>query len=156
MANVAKREPRSVEPVDVVDRMFDDWARMMPMMPMLRRSPWFFGRDVTDDVIRVDEFRDGQDLVIRADLPGVDPDKDVELTVSDGMLHIHAERRQEEHKDEKGVHRRELRYGSFSRSLPLPGGVKESDINASYKDGILEIRIPTTKESTTRVPISKK
>lgn len=154
MANVVKREQRNVEPLDFMDRMFDDWARMMPMM---WRRPRFLPRDIVeDDVIRVEEFRDGQDLVIRAELPGIDPDKDVELSVSDGMLHIHAERREEERKEQKGYYRRELRYGSLSRSLALPTGVKETDISASYKDGILEIRIPTPKESTTRIPVSKK
>ncbi len=151
MADIVRREPRSVEPFDLVDRMFDDWSRMLPM-----RRPPFFLRDLAgEDMIRVDEFRDGNDLVIRADMPGIDPDKDVELTVSDGMLHIQAERREEERKQEKGYRRHELRYGSFSRSLPLPGGVKESDVNATYKDGILEVRIPTPKESVTRVPITK-
>jgi HSP20 family protein len=151
MADIVKREPRTVEPFELIDRMFEDWSRMMPM-----RRPFFFRDLAGEEMIRVDEFRDGKELVIRAELPGIDPDKDVELTVSDGMLHIQAERREEEHKDEKGYHRRELRYGSFSRSLPLPGGVKETDINAAYKDGILEIRVPTPKDSATRVPISKK
>ena len=151
MADIVRREPRAVEPFDLVDRMFDDWSRMLPM-----RRPPFFLRDIAgEDMIRVDEFRDGNDLVIRAEMPGIDPEKDVELTVSDGMLHIQAERREEERKKDKGYRRHELRYGSFSRSLPLPGGVKESDIDATYKDGILEIRIPTPKESVTRVPISK-
>jgi len=151
MANVVKRESRNIEPSDVFDRMFDDWARFMPM-----RRHWF-GRDpIGDDMIRVDEFRDGENLVIRAELPGIDPDKDVELTVGEGMLNIRAERREEEHKEEKGHRRRELRYGMFSRSLPLPSGVKESDITANYKDGILEIRVPAPKESSTRIPISKK
>ncbi|MGO8890167.1 MAG: Hsp20/alpha crystallin family protein, partial [Streptosporangiaceae bacterium] len=71
------------------------------------------------DLIRVEEYRLDGALVVRADLPGVDPDKDVELIVSDGTLHIEAERRQEEKREEKGYLRREVRYGSFSRSLPL-------------------------------------
>lgn len=49
-----------------------------------------------------------------------------------------------------------MRYGSFSRTLPLPPGVKESDIAATYKDGILEVRIPMPKSSATKVPIAKK
>ncbi len=152
MADIVKKETRRVESPDFFERVFDDWARLMPF-----RRPWVFGRDLMgEDVIRVDEFRDGEELVVRAELPGIDPDKDVELTVADGMLHIQAERREEEHRAGKGYRRRELRYGSFSRSLPLASGVKESDITATYKDGILEIRIPAPKESATRVPISKK
>jgi HSP20 family protein len=73
------------------------------------------------------------------------------------VLQIRAERRQEQDVDDKetGFRRRELRYGSFSRMLQLPPGVKESDITASYKDGILEIRVPTKKSSATRVPIDR-
>ena len=97
--------------------------------------------------IRVEEFVDGQTLVVRAEMPGVDPDKDVEITVGDGYLRIRAERvEKEEHKD-KGRFRSEFRYGSFSRSLPLPDGVKEDDIKATYSDGVLEVRTPLPEEA---------
>jgi HSP20 family protein len=152
LADIVKREQRKVEPADFFERVFDDWARLMPF-----RRPWALGRELMgDDVIRVDELRDGDELVVRAELPGIDPDKDVELTVSDGALHIQAERREEERHEGKGYRRHELRYGSFSRSLPLPAGVKESDITATYQDGILEVRMPAPKESATRVPIARK
>jgi HSP20 family protein len=82
---------------------------------------------------------------VRAELAGIDPDKDVEITVKDGMLQITAERRVEEKTEDKGYTRHELRYGSFSRALPLPEGASESDIKATYKDGILEIRVPVTE-----------
>jgi HSP20 family protein len=112
-----------------------------------------------EDVIRVDEYRDGNDLVVRADLPGIDPDRDVELTVTDGMLHIQAQRREEEKLGEKGFVRRELRYGSFARTLPLPDGVVESDVKASYRNGTLEIRIHLAKvvekPESTRIPIQR-
>jgi len=126
--------------------MFEEWARMMPF------SRW---REA-EELIRVEEFREDGTLVIRADLPGIDPDKDVELTVSHGILHIEAERREEEKREEKGYVRRELRYGSLSRSLPLPEGVTEADITATYKDGVLEIRIPAPKhEPAKKIAISK-
>jgi len=79
--------------------MFEEWARMMPF-PRWREA---------EELIRVEEFREDGTLVIRADLPGIDPDKDVELTVSHGILHIEAERREEEKREEKGYVRRELR-----------------------------------------------
>ena len=94
--------------------------------------------------------------MIRADLPGIDPDPDVELTVSDGMLDIRAERREEDKREDKGYLRRELRYGSLSRALPLPEGITESDITATYEAGILEIRVPEPKQETAKkIPISK-
>ena len=90
--------------------MFEEWARSLPT-----RRPFGLGWDWPgEDLIRVDQYRDGNTEVIHAELPGIDPDKDVQITVTDGML----------------------------RTLPLPEGVAESDITATYKDGILEIRVP--------------
>ncbi len=133
------------------DRMFEEWTRMLPFRGMaFPRWP------ETEDLIRVEEYRQDGTLVVRADLPGIDPDSDVELTVSEGMLHIRAERREEEKREEKGYLRRELRYGSLSRTLPLPEGVSESDITATYNAGILEIRVPEPKqEPAKKVAISK-
>ena len=131
MANIVRRGSRSVEPFEFFDRAFGDWVGLMPF------RPGSLARDVvTDDLIRVDEYQDGDSLVIRAEMPGIDPAEDVEVTVSGGLLHIHAERHEEESKDEKGYRRRELRYGSFSRSLPLPDGVHRSDVTAGFKDDI--------------------
>ena len=148
MAGLRRREPHG-EAADVfsrLDRLFDEWVRMMPFRPVA------FPRWLeAGDLIRVEEYREDGTLVVRADLPGIDPDKDVELTVADGMLHIQAERRQEEKREEKGYLRREVRYGSLSRSLPLPEGVTEDDITAAYKDGVLEIRMPEPK----REPVKK-
>jgi HSP20 family protein len=93
-------------------------------------------------MIPVDEYEEEGALVVRAELPGIDPETDVELSVSDHSLHIEAERREEEKVKEKGYVRHEVRCGSFARTLPLPEGVTETDITANYKDGILEIRIP--------------
>ena len=60
--------------------------------------------------------------------------------MSDGVLHIRAERRERtEHKD-KGGYRTEFRYGSFTRDIPLPGGSQDADVSASYRDGVLEVR----------------
>ena len=81
-------------------------------------------------------------LVLEAELPGIDPDKDVEVTVADGLLHIEAERNEEETTDDDGFVRHEQRHWSFARTLPLPQGVSEADVKASYKDGKLQIRMP--------------
>ncbi len=98
--------------------------------------------------IRVEEFVDGKTLVVRAEVPDVDPEKNIEVTVTDGILNIRAERQEkEEHKD-KDRFRSEFRYGSFSRSITLPEGVKEEDIKASYTDGVLEVRAPLPETAT--------
>jgi len=152
MADLIKREPRG-KMTDVFsrfDRLFDEWARMMPFRPTAFPS-W-----LEADVIPVQEWEEDGTLVVHAYLPGIDPDKDVELTVSDGMLHIQAERREAEKREEKGYLRQEVRYGSLSRLLALPQGVTEADITATYKAGILEIRIPEPKrEEPKKIPISK-
>ena len=154
MAGLMKREPRGEAggAFSRFDRMFDEWARMTPLRAFPR---W---REL-EDLIRVEEYREDGTLVIRADLPGIDPDKDVELTVSDGMLNIHAERREEEKRKDEGYVRRELRYGVVSRSLPLPEGVTGDAIAAVYKDGVLEIRVPEPKgepaEKAEKIAITK-
>jgi HSP20 family protein len=128
-----------------MDRLFDEWMRALPM-----RRPFGLGWDWPgEDLIRVDEYREGDTEVIRADLPGIDPEKDVELTVGEGMLRISAERRVEEKTEDIGYLRHELRYGSMSRTLPLPEGVSESDISATYKDGILEVRVKVPARART-------
>ena len=113
---------------------------------------WFGGRmfdmpDMWKDLfdgsdMKVEEFRDGDTLVVRAEMPGIDPDKDVEVTVSDNMLHLRAERHSETATENKKGYRSEFRYGSFSRTLPLPAGCRDEDISASYRDGVLEVRVP--------------
>jgi len=140
MAGLVRRtrplpEPVEAEPVDVLgpidrafERMFGFWDAFAPFRPTML-SPL-----AGDKFIPVEEFRENGSTVIRAELPGIDPDKDVDLTVSDGM--------------------RELRYGSFARTLPLPEGADESDVTASYKDGILEVRVPAaTPEPGKKIPI---
>ena len=78
--------------------------------------------------------------------------------MEDGTLKIQAERKERsEHKD-KASYRSEFRYGSFTRSIPLPPGTREEDIKASYKNGILEVRVPVAAEeesAATQIPIRK-
>jgi HSP20 family protein len=102
--------------------------------------------------IKVEQFVDGTTLVVRAEVPGIDPDQDVDVSVSDGMLHIKAEREEKtEHKGKDG-YRSEFRYGSFSRSIALPRGAREEDITASYKDGVLEVRAPAPVSAPDATP----
>lgn len=139
------------EPFSRFDRMFEEWTRTLPWAAM---TPRF----LREDVIRVDELIEDGTLVIRAELPDVDPERDVEISVADGMLHITAERRTEETEEtEKGYVRRELRYGSFARTLSLPEGVSDDDVEATYSNGMLEIRVPmpdTAAPEAKKIPIS--
>lgn len=103
--------------------------------------------------VRVEDFMDDGTFVVRAELPGMDPEKDIELDVSNDTLTIRGERR-EEHKDK---HHHELHYGSFYRSVHLPVGVKAEDVKATYNDGVLEVRVPTPEKPAEphRVPVVK-
>jgi HSP20 family protein len=153
MTALTKREPtlERFGMFDWFDRMFDDWTKVLPF-----RRPMMFGRWFAEDMIHVDEFRENGTLVIHAELPGIDPSKDVELTVADGMLTIAAERREDKQVEEEGYLCRELRHGSFTRTLPLPPTTTEADIKASYKNGILEIRVPAPKAvPAKKIPIAK-
>ncbi len=93
--------------------------------------------------MRVEEFRDGAGLVVRADVPGVDPDTDVQITLSNGNLDLHVVRREEqESTGEDGTYSSTFSYGELFRRIPVPGGVTSQDVTASYEDGLLEIRVP--------------
>ncbi|GAB4100862.1 Hsp20/alpha crystallin family protein [Sinomonas halotolerans] len=117
-----------------------------------RRTPFellerLFEGETGGAAIKVEEVREGDSLVVKAELPGIDPDKDVDVSVSDGALHIRARREEKsEHKDNDS-YRSEFRYGSFSRTLPLPEGVTGDDVTASYKDGVLEVRVPVPTQT---------
>jgi HSP20 family molecular chaperone IbpA len=91
-----------------------------------------------------DESRDGLYLV-RAELPGVDPVEDIEVTVRDGQLTITAERTQTEETNGRS----EFSYGSFARTIELPVGADEDDINATYDRGILTVLVPLSEEDPT-------
>ena len=92
--------------------------------------------------IKIEQFQEGTTLVVRAEVPGIDPERDVDVSVSEGMLNIAVQREEKsEHKSKTG-YRSEFRYGSSMRSIALPAGVREEDITATYKDGVLEVRAP--------------
>ena len=137
---------------DFLDRFFDDWPEMF-------RRPVVLWSERGFDSIGVEEFTEDGTLVVRVELAGIDPDKDVEVSVEDDVLHIGAERREEEKTEDRNYVRRELRYGSFHRDLPLPKGITQADVKASYKDGILEVRVPAPAEdsapASVKIPIDK-
>jgi HSP20 family protein len=103
----------------------------------------------------VDMSETENEFVIRADVPGVEPE-DLEVLCTDDRLIIRGETRREEESREQGRIRSERRYGRLERVLPLPGEVKQDQIQASFRNGVLELRLPKTEESrrrTRRIPI---
>ena len=93
----------------------------------------------------VDVFDKQDAVVLKAELPGMDPDQ-IQIEVEDNVLTIKGERRFEETVDEERYYRVERRFGSFQRSLALPQGVKADEIGASYEDGILVVTVPKAEE----------
>jgi HSP20 family protein len=89
--------------------------------------------------------------VIRAELPGLDPENDIEVTVDGRMLTIRAER----HHEDTGPYRSEFRYGSLARAVRLPARVDAADVTARYDKGVLEVSVPVrvVKPEGTRIPI---
>ena len=103
----------------------------------------------------MDLVEEDEHLVVRADLPGL-TEEDVNIEVKDGVLTVSGERRAEEKTEEKGYHRVERAYGSFSRSLSLPEGIEPEQVSAEVDNGVLEVRIPKPEERKPhRVQIGK-
>jgi HSP20 family protein len=89
------------------------------------------------------------EIVLRVDLPGIDP-KDITVTLKDGVLTLQGTRHRETEEKDDEHYAVERWCGAFSRTLALPRGVKDDKVEASFKKGVLEIRIPKTKESAGR------
>ena len=101
--------------------------------------------------VAVEEYTDERGYVLRAELPDRNPEKDISVTVADGVLTIAAKREQTKHDGQQS----EFRYGGVSRTVSLPAGVKGADVSASYSKGILEIHVPIEKSSAPhRVSVS--
>lgn len=131
---------------DLVDTAFGDMFRS-----------FFSGESILDraqraHALRLEEFIEDDTCVVRAELPGIDPEKDVEISVADGILHLRAEREERSEDQRPDGYRSEFHYGRLARSIRLPEGVTEADVTASYKDGILEVRLPAPKAATAPTP----
>ena len=122
---------------DVFDNGFD--------VPMFNQEP----------VLKTDVVEKDGKYIMKTDLPGF-AKNDVKVTLENGTLSIHAARHEnKDEKDKKGkVLRRERRYGSYSRSFYVGNQVKDSDVNASYKDGVLTIELPA-REDKKEIPEKK-
>jgi HSP20 family protein len=134
-----------------LDRQFDE---------IVRRS-WGSGRPTRTTagfVPPVEMIKDGDDVVVRLELPGIDPEQDIEVSVHEGRLAVSGERRENRTDDTAGVLVRELRYGSFRREFALPDGVTGDDVEASYDKGLLELRIRHVvkpQPEPRRIPINR-
>ncbi|MDX2100884.1 MAG: Hsp20/alpha crystallin family protein [Leptolyngbyaceae cyanobacterium bins.59] len=92
----------------------------------------------------------GDHLVLKAQLPGMDA-KDLDIQVTREAVSIAGEHRFEQKHEDKEVFRSEFRYGTFRRVIPLPATVQNDQVQAEYKDGILQLTLPKTVEALNRV-----
>ena len=123
---------------DRMTRLFDE------VLPALRRQeePFFGGNWAP----AVDIYEDDQSLVLKADLPEIDP-KDVEIRIEDNILFLKGDCKFEKEVKQENFHRVERAYGTFSRSFALPHTVATEKISAEYKNGVLKVVLPKREES---------
>jgi HSP20 family protein len=126
-----------------MDRMLDDFTfGRRSATPSKRQGAELWAPNV-------DVFQRGNELVVKADLPGLSKD-DVTVDVADDAVTIQGERRSEREEDREGVYRVERSYGSFYRVIPLPEGAITEQAKAQFKDGVLEITMPAPPAQATR------
>ncbi|MCL5125898.1 MAG: Hsp20/alpha crystallin family protein [Deltaproteobacteria bacterium] len=106
----------------------------------------YFNRGFTPvfDVSETDE-----DILIKAELPGIDP-KDIEVNLTGNTITVKGEKKEEREEKGENMHRVERSFGSFSRSLTLPCDVKQDNIEANFKHGVLNLKLPKSESSRKR------
>jgi HSP20 family protein len=149
-----------------VDRLFENFEKGLGWWPgghrLLDIEPFFeafrrvepggFGKHPTADLVETDE-----EYRISAELPGMD-DKDVEVTLSEGVLTIKGEKEEEKEEKQKDYHLSERRYGMFRRSFGLPHSVDSDKVQATMKNGVLSVtlqKLPKAEKAAKKVDIKK-
>jgi len=129
--------------------MFDSFSlgRGFASRPIFgaERDLWRTGASASTEWLpQVEAFRRDGKVVVRADLPGLKKD-DVKVEVDDGVLTISGERRDERQEERDDYYRSERTYGQFYRAIPLPDGIDDGQVDASFNDGVLEVSFPAPK-----------
>jgi HSP20 family protein len=132
-------------------RRFDPFAEFDALFRAVAAPEAAAGFRPTAEVVR-----DGEDALVRLELPGVDPEQDVTIELEKGTLVVKGERRDEWSDERNGRRLREVRYGSFRRAFQLPAHVGEADLTASYDAGVLTVKIAGayTGATPTRIPVT--
>ncbi len=120
-----------------MDRLWDSFFETGVRKRGEEAGEWFPAFDVSETK---------NDLVVKTEVPGLDP-KDIDISLSEGILTIKGEKKQEKEEKEENYHLIERSYGSFSRSIRLPRDVQGDKINASYKNGVLKVTLPKSEEA---------
>jgi HSP20 family protein len=127
-----------------MDRMMEDFfgRRMRTWWP--ERS--FRTGELDIRTPAVDVFEEKDEIVVKAEIPGMDKDN-IEVNLTDHTLTIKGEKKKEEEVKEENYYRSERSYGSFFRTLELPKDVHGDKVKATFKNGVLEVRMPKTEEA---------
>jgi len=126
-----------------VDRMFEDFDRDFWRWPS-RVAPSWQGTALTAPAVDIVEKDDGYEVT--AELPGMD-EKDIEVKLANGGLSIKGEKQEEKEEKKKDYHLQERHYGSFERYFTLPDGVDREKVAASFKKGVLTVKLPKKPEA---------
>ena len=122
-------------------------SNVFPELFRILEGGWPFGEH---HAVRIEDYRDDGTYVVRAELPGMDPEKDITITVEGSELSITAERTVDEHDKAHS----EFFYGSFARTVRLPAGADAKKVTARYQAGILEVTVPVHAPAEARkVPV---
>lgn len=94
----------------------------------------------------IDLYEDQNEIVVKAELPGMTKD-DIQISLNDNILTIRGEKKKEEEDQGKDYYRSERVYGAFVRSLALPAEINPDKVRATFRNGVLEIRLPKTEQA---------
>ena len=128
-----------------IDRLFDSMRRGFSWPRMWAPERWP-ALDIEVSVPAVDVFEKGDDVMVKAEIPGMSKD-DIEVTVTDSTLTVKGQKKKEEEVKEENYYRSERSFGSFLRTVELPAEVKTDQAKATFKDGILEVLLPKTEQA---------
>jgi len=132
-------------PWEDLERMEEEMEDMVRTFS--RHVPWSRLRERGNGWLpAVDMMERKDEIVVRADLPGLQ-EKDIEVSVQDGMLTLRGERKEEREEKDEDYYCCERVAGKFFRTLALPAGVDAEHVKATFKNGVLEVHIPRTKEA---------
>lgn len=149
---VALKTPEPANPFQMMRRFTRDMERLFEDFQGFS-FPNFFSSDFppvrmefdkVEWVPQIEVLQNNGKFMVRADLPGLTKD-DVKIEVTDELLTLSGERKEEKEEKREGFYRSERRYGSFYRRIPLPEGAKTEDATATFTKGVLEITIPAPK-----------
>lgn len=132
-----------------------DTARLLPSGKTSDKPLALRGEDTRPFLSRwgyfpaTESFRENGNLVIRAELPGVDP-SEINVTLTGDTLTVSGEKKHSRESDENNVYSREISHGRFQRSFRLPEGVKSDDVKASFQNGVLELKVPVPESEKPR------